>query len=397
MSEKPVAEFTAGPDVSRRLARTLVPDGIPPAVGQALALQLASFGPHGERTSRQLALHVGYLDDSSGNMEAVIQRLTSILDETVDELDLEPAVSETRLSAALRDQAIRLLAVDPVTDGGDTENEMCRAVITREEASSDPGVDGPAAVTPTGAVAITGGTCPKPTRVAAVDDAVPLPSSLIGQLDLVVHAGTPRRTWLDAPQTIIPDVSPLPPELAIQYLQAVRETAPEVTASARELVGLYCETVKIVSTPECDPPRVPNAAAVDETVRRVSLALARLQLATAVTPAHVSSAIRLTEQSCLDRCYRIRSLEYWRHAGEPGRAFGTPREALRHACERTIANATGPVSLTDIARTAAAVGVSTDHLAARLDRLADSLGLTRVTRAGEPHYTRIADVAPSRR
>lgn len=91
--------------------------------------------------------------------------------------------------------------------------------------------------------------------------------------------------------------------------------------------------------------RTPTVPCYMDTIRKLVRAVARLELAETETTEHVETAVRISEQSLQDRCYRIESLEFLEHVGAPKQAFRTTDEACARLVTNTFSIEEPPVSL----------------------------------------------------
>lgn len=152
----------------------------------------------------------------------------------------------------------------------------------------------------------------------AVDERLPITSGLASRLDLVTLAdATAANTWL-IPSTDR-SISGVASDAATEYLRRVQKMEPETEDAAREHAEVYRKNLLLSTNPQAESECVPTTFAVGVTVARLSIAIARLELADKVTTAHLESAIRLYDASLEYRSYTAKSPAYWRDcAGDPG-------------------------------------------------------------------------------
>ena len=355
--ETAISELTADPDVRQRLALTLTPEDVSPRLGEVLVLQLAS-APHPDVDQEMSPLHVGIELD---RIFAAGHVFTDLLATYGDAVGLIPC------EAADRTAAMYTNADGPITDpktaltvystmshaGPSLQTAISRAMRTGEVPTER-----------------TDGTHPAPGAITvsgAIDgdmrdhDQLDITPQLATALDVVVDADITNTLWLNGAST--DQLDPIEPALASAYLDYARQLTTTFSAEAREHLDTYYKSLEITTSVGSDGTLSPTRAAATDTVERLAIASARLELSDTVTPDHVETAVQLYSGTLAYRSVTINAVEYWRACAEnPVEAFGSTTAMYNHIIDDVFDRHAEPVSLTAIHAVAAEYDVSADTI-----------------------------------
>lgn len=286
-TEEEIATLAADAQIHRRLGETLTPPGVSQIAGEAIALQLASLGPHPDVTAQRGGLHVGYLVHLPLTTAALFQHVRDRCGEVVALRGCETA-TRTHLVGAPDGPAdsplvsgdVRLTICDAIAHAdADIRATLVRAITSGDVASSTPTTyqtQPLTSVVAVGQTVVAGESTPVDARITAcLDCLIPVTQTHKHTTD-GDHAGS------------TPAVEPVPPALLDRYLNAVWTTAPTVTTAAKDAWREYNTEFT------AQPPDV--CAGVGATIQpklipKVAVALARLQLADSITASHTTAAI----------------------------------------------------------------------------------------------------------
>lgn len=353
--ETAIRELATDPDLRQRLALTLTPEDVSPRVGEVLVLQLAS-APHPDVDQAISPLHVGIELDRPfapgyvfTDLRSVYQNVGIIPCEAAD----RTAAMYTHADGPITDPQIALTVYSLIDFAGPSlQTAISRAMRTSEVPTKNTDTH-PAP----GAITVTGSINPD-QRDQYQLDIIP---QLAAAVDLFVTAGIKSNLWLDSASTDLLD--PVEPTLASTYLDRVRQLTTELTTEAREHLDTYYKSVETTAGLGSDDIPLPSRGAATDSVERLAIASARLELSETVTPAHVETAVRLYSGVYEYRSHDVSAVEYWRGCVEsPVDAFESARNMYSHIIDEVFDRYTEPVSMDTIHDVAAEYEVTADTI-----------------------------------
>lgn len=280
-------ELAADPNTRQRLALTLTPNAIPPRVGEALLLQFVS-APVPTVTQERRPLHLGLGLDRQYSSRSIAAELRTVTDGAVGLIPCEAAdrtaAMYTNAGGPLTDPQTALTVystlrfADPelqtaISQGMRTGNVP---TWTAEDTHSAPG-----------AITVTWRTGLHQRH----DDCSDIIPQLATALDGVVTADLTTDRWLNGATTN--QIEPVEPAFAGAYLNYARQLTTTLTTEARNHVEREYIAPEAARCVGADNTGSSTRTGMTETVERLAIASARLELSETVTPAHVETAGRL--------------------------------------------------------------------------------------------------------
>lgn len=278
-------ELAADPHTRQRLALTLTPPEIPPRVGEALLLQFVSAPvPSIEQAVRPL--HIGLRLDRripSSSAFTEFRRVTDGVELIHCEAADHTAALHTGGTSPITDPDTGLTAYSGIRFAGrDLQQAIAQGMTTGEvpEWTTDGTHQAP------GAITVTWRTSPTRRRGAS-DDII---AELAMAVDAVVTADRTADRWLA--DTRIPTMDPVEPAFAGVYLEYARQQPTPLSTAAREQLE-KTDTPSKAAHDSADSTESSTRAVGIDTIERLAIASARLELAETVTLAHVETATHL--------------------------------------------------------------------------------------------------------
>ena len=284
------AELAADPNTRQRLALSFTPTDIPPRIGEAFLLQFVS-APVPAVTQERRPLHIGLGLDRQFSSRSTCYELRTVTDDAVGLILCEAAdrtaAMYTNAGVPIADPQTGLTVYSKI-HFADPELQMAisQGMRTGTVPTSTADNTHPAP----GAITVT--WCAGPHQ--RHDDYYDLIPQLAAALDVVVIADYTTNRWLNAPTTT--QIEPVEPAFAGAYLHYARQLPTTLTTEAREQLAR-------TTAPEaarCVRPESTGSSTLTsttDTIERLAIASARLELSETVTPAHVETAGRLYDNT----------------------------------------------------------------------------------------------------
>lgn len=284
--EMTATELTADPYTRQRLALTLTPPKIPPRVGEALLLQFVS-APVATVDQAVRPLHLGLRLDRripASSAFTTLRTATGSVGLIYCEAADHTAALHTGGTSPITDPDTALTAYSSIRFAGpDLQEAIAQGMTTGEvpEWTTDGTHPAP------GAITVTWRTSPTRRRGAS-DDIIP---ELALAVDGVVTADRTADRWLT--DTQLPTIDPVEPAFAGVYLEYARQRPTPLSTAAREQLEKMNTATEIAHDVDADSTESPTQTGGTDTIERLAIASARLELSDMVTPAHVETAADL--------------------------------------------------------------------------------------------------------
>ena len=279
-------ELAADPNTRQRLALTFTPTDIPPRIGEAFLLQFVSASVPAVTQERR-PLHLGLGLDRQFSSRSTCYELRTVTDDAVGLISCEAA---DRTAAMYTNAGIPI--GDPQT--GLTVYSKIRFADRELQTAISQGMRTGTVPTSTaddthpapGAITVTWCTGPRQRH----DDYYDIIPQLAAALDVVVTADLTTDRWLNGATTN--QIEPVEPAFAGAYLNYARQLPTTLSTEAREQLERTTapEAARCVRPESTGPSTLTNTT---DTVERLAIASARLELSETVTPAHVETAGQL--------------------------------------------------------------------------------------------------------
>ena len=283
--EMTATELAADPHTRQRLALTLTPPEIPPRVGEALLLQFVS-APVPSIDQAVRPLHLGLRLDRripSSSAFTEFRRVTDGIGLIHCEAADHTAALHTSGTSPITDPDTGLTAYSGIRFAGrDLQQAIAQGMTTGEVPEWTTEGTHPAP----GAITVTWRTSPI-WRNGASDDIIP---ELALAVDGVVTADRTADRWLT--DTSIRMIDPVEPAFAGVYLEYARQRPTPLSTEAREQLE-KTNTATETAHDGADSTGSSTQTVGTDTIERLAIASARLELAETVTTTHVETATHL--------------------------------------------------------------------------------------------------------
>lgn len=279
--------LAADPNTRQRLALTLTPNTIPPRVGEALLLQFVS-APVPAVTQERRPLHVGLGLDRQFSSSSIVAELRTVTDDAVGLIPCEAAdrtaAMYTNAGGPIADPQIALTVYSTIRFAGP---EFQTAISQGMRSGNVPTWTADDTHPAPGAITVTWCTGLH-QRDDNYSEIVP---QLAAALDVVVTADLTTDRWLNGATPN--QIEPVEPAFAGAYLNYARQQTTTLTTEARNLLERKYTSPEAARCAGADTTGSSTRTVTTDTVERLAIASARLELSETVTPAHVETAGRL--------------------------------------------------------------------------------------------------------
>ena len=289
------SELAADPNTRQRLGLTLTPNALPPRVGEALLLQFVS-APVPAVTQERRPLHLGLGLDRQFPSRSIFAALRTVTDGAVGLIPCEAAdrtaAMYTNAGGPIVDPQTALTVYSTIRFA---DPELQTAISQGMRTGTVPTWTAEGTHPAPGAITVTWCTGPHQRD----DDYADIIPQLATALDVVVTADLTTDRWLNGATPN--QIEPVEPAFAGAYLNYARQLTTTLTTEARDHLEREYPSPEAAKCAGADNTGSSALTTTTDTVERLAIASARLELSETVTPAHVETAGRLYANTVHDR------------------------------------------------------------------------------------------------